>query len=556
MVKDASIDILGTGGVGMSTGKEDSVQAQPSDQPLKDTEGTKPVADNSTPRPFVLSSILTTEDEVTDFDGPHSASHGPTRRLLTDASESPLARISRGLEATTARERAMAAAMGSLRTPAYLGAFEEIEKLRRAINPLGDFHERINQGGLFASQVSSIAELSIGRLGISQSVADVFSGLKPFAIDNALGETIGGVRRAMDDAFAPLKAMRDVVQRNEDQQRELRNSLLGALSGPIGEATRTAQWMRAISGDITGYGSRYGASLSDAVASMRSSVLGLETSFLAERTRMSELLGLGQSFAGEFESTRIKMSVLAGIGEISRPRSLLETDAYQDLFGDWHVHSGLPRSFWNDRRERTKAYEEAEVDEGLIHATPGVALEIMIESGLTTGMRDDGGAVAVVAMGEVSMTVRSQRPRGDSFAAVSGFEQQIRAFISRKMEGRFGPDWFKHRASNLIGKAKAARKAAMERGEKFLPLIEFTDLGELATLIMAKGNWDDVFGDVFVNRDAFNFDMQRLVAVRRPTMHARPVDGVLLVEMLCVMQRLSAQIVDDGAWKIEADLDR
>jgi len=545
----------------MTIGNEDdaeerSAKAQPDDESLKDTEEAKPAVDTSTPRPFMLRSIRTTEGETTDLGSPRGPSRLPTARLLEDVSESPMARISRGLEATAARERAMAVAMGSLRSPAYLDAFNEIEKLRRAINPLGDFHERINQAGLFASQLRSIADLSVGRLGISQSVLDVFSGIRPLTIDRALGESIGGVSRAMSDAFAPLGGVRNALQRIEYQHRELRSSLLGTLAGPVGEATRTAQWMGVISGDITGYGSRYGASLSQAVASMRSSVLNFEASFVADRRRMSELLGLGQTFAGEFETTRIKMSVLAGIGEISRPRSPLETDAYQDLFGEWRVHTGLPRSFWNNKRERIRAYEEAEVDEGLIHATPGVALEIMIESGLTTGMRDDDGAVAVVAMGEVSMTVRSQRPRGDAFAAVSGFEQQIRAFISRKMEERFGPDWFKHRASNLIGKAKAARKAAMERGEKFLPLIEFTDLGELATLIMTKGNWDDVFGDVFVNRDAFNFDMQRLVAVRRPTMHARPVDGVLLVEMLCVMQRLSAQIIDDGAWKIAADLDR
>lgn len=545
----------------MTIGKDDdaedsSPRSHPDEEELKHTDEAKSVADTSTQRPFVLSSIRSTEGEITDVDSPLGPSHSSFTRLYEEQFESPMARISRSLEATTARESAMAAAMGTLRSPSFLGAFEEMEKTRRAFDPLGEIHSRINSGGLFAGHVSSIAELSLGRLGISESVADVFSGLQPLTINTALGDTIGGVRRAMDDAFAPLGGVRDVLQRIEDQQRELRNSLLGALTGPIGEATRTAQWMGAISGDIAGVSPQLGGSLAGAVESMRSSVLGLDGSFVADRTRMSELLGIGQAFSGEFESTRIKMSVLAGIGEISTPRSLLEADAYKHLFGEWRVHAGLPRSFWNNKRERTRAYEEAEVDEGLIHAAPGVALEIMIESGLAAGMRADDGAVAVVAVGEVYMTVKSRRTRGDAFAAVSVFEQQMRAFISRKMEERFGPDWFKNRASNLVGKAKAARKAAMERGEKSLPLIEFTDLGELATLIITKGNWDDVFGDVFVNRDAFNFDMQRLVAVRRPTMHARPVDGVLLVEMLCVMQRLSAQIIGDGAWKIAADLDR
>jgi hypothetical protein len=64
-----------------------------------------------------------------------------------------------------------------------------------------------------------------------------------------------------------------------------------------------------------------------------------------------------------------------------------------------------------------------------------------------------------------------------------------------------------------------------------------------------------VFGDVFVNRAEFGHDMQKLIAARRPTMHIRPIDGVPLVEMICVAQRLFDQMADDGAWKRKADLD-
>lgn len=96
----------------------------------------------------------------------------------------------------------------------------------------------------------------------------------------------------------------------------------------------------------------------------------------------------------------------------------------------------------------------------------------------------------------------------------------------------------------------------MERGEAFAPLIEFVELGELAGIILSTRNWDEVFGDVFINRSEFDYDMQKLVATRRPTMHIRPIDGVRLVEMLCVMQRLSEKMVDDGARKIAAESDR
>jgi hypothetical protein len=47
--------------------------------------------------------------------------------------------------------------------------------------------------------------------------------------------------------------------------------------------------------------------------------------------------------------------------------------------------------------------------------------------------------------------------------------------------------------------------------------------------------------------------MQKLIAARRPTMHIRPVEGVRLAELICVVQRLSAQMENDGAWLRAAD---
>ena len=71
-----------------------------------------------------------------------------------------------------------------------------------------------------------------------------------------------------------------------------------------------------------------------------------------------------------------------------------------------------------------------------------------------------------------------------------------------------------------------------------------------------KPNWDEVFHDVFVEKSEFDHDMQKLIAVRRPTMHMRRIDSVRLVEMICVMQRLSERMADDGAWTRAAESDR
>lgn len=80
--------------------------------------------------------------------------------------------------------------------------------------------------------------------------------------------------------------------------------------------------------------------------------------------------------------------------------------------------------------------------------------------------------------------------------------------------------------------------------------------GNTSSIIQSTKNWDDVFGDVFAEKTGFDHDMQKLIAVRRPTVHMRRIDGVRLVEVICVMRRLSEQLTDDGAWKLAAGADR
>ncbi|HEX8512945.1 MAG TPA: hypothetical protein VF688_07540 [Allosphingosinicella sp.] len=41
---------------------------------------------------------------------------------------------------------------------------------------------------------------------------------------------------------------------------------------------------------------------------------------------------------------------------------------------------------------------------------------------------------------------------------------------------------------------------------------------------------------------------------RPPTVHVRTIDEVRLVELICVVQRLSEQMIDDGAWTTRAEL--
>jgi hypothetical protein len=277
---------------------------------------------------------------------------------------------------------------------------------------------------------------------------------------------------------------------------------------------------------------------------------------ISDQAKLSTILGINAQIDAEFHSTRFKMSALASIEQIFDTRSTLQQEAYQSLFGEWRSRPDLPENFWKETRVRKRMYREAEVDPGLIVATPGEALEIMIESGLTAGVRSDADATAVVNIGHMSMIVRSSSTSRDAFGTLERFEKELRAYIQRKLEAQFGADWFKIRASNLVGKAKDIRRAAMQRGEQLRPLIEFVDLGDLSQIVKSAKNWEEIFGDTFINLSEFDHDMQKLIAIRRPTMHMRPIDAVQLVEMFCVMRRLLQKMGDDGAWKLAAESDR
>ncbi|WP_041544192.1 MULTISPECIES: Swt1 family HEPN domain-containing protein [Chelativorans] len=478
----------------------------------------------------------------------------PAVKMARDYLESPAAKLAREFANSSMQQLAKQVALGL--GPTFDTA--RIAAMRTALEPPAGLAAKLVAIQPIAIEHAKLASLGAIMPSIDPSVIKAMQGIQPLKIDPALGHAMQSAQKSLEEAMHPFGGVASAVRHFEEQQRAIQKSLVASLAGPIGVMAKTGQWASAIGKVDRSYlAGLLGGDLGKAVDSMREAITqNFSGAIAADQVRMSAMLGLNARYEADLAATRLKMSALAGISEAFDPRSSLRLDAYHSLFGEWRSRPDLPGSFWRDARVRKRMYREAEVDSGLIEATPGVALEIMVESGLTAGLRSGANAVAVVTLGEVSMTVRSRGTRKDAYAALDCFEQELRAYISRKLEERFGPYWFKTRASNLIGKAKAIRKAAMERGEAFAPLIEFVELGELAGIILSTKNWDEVFGDVFINRSEFDYDMQKLVATRRPTMHIRPIDGVRLVEMLCVMQRLAEKMADDGAWKIAAESDR
>jgi hypothetical protein len=151
------------------------------------------------------------------------------------------------------------------------------------------------------------------------------------------------------------------------------------------------------------------------------------------------------------------------------------------------------------------------------------------------------------------MQIRSSKPLIGAFRAIRAFERKLRTWIGIKLEAAVGPRWFKQRVDGSVQpKARDNREKALADGETEKSLIAYVDLGDLIGILLRKDNWDEVFGTVFPNRQRLELDLQALVASRRPTAHSRPVDGVRLVELMCIMRRLTHWIDDDGGWKLTA----
>lgn len=265
---------------------------------------------------------------------------------------------------------------------------------------------------------------------------------------------------------------------------------------------------------------------------------------------------------GDLAMTALRMSALGGALDMMGPNTAVGNAAFGALLGSWSTREDLPAAFWRDRGTRSRMYHDADVDEGLIEADGADVVEVLVESGVVEGVRTRGGVKAVVEVGPLRMSITTRRARHGAYSVIDAFEVALRAFIGLKLEAHVeatGGDpakWFELRVpGNIVGAAKETRRAAYVAGEERQPLINFTNLGDLIAVVTSNRNWAEVFGDVFGDREAYKVDLARLNAHRRPIMHARPIDGLRLAEIVLTTRRLLALMQADGLPRPEWDDD-
>jgi hypothetical protein len=368
---------------------------------------------------------------------------------------------------------------------------------------------------------------------------------------------LSAILSPLDQLTSRLTAISDAIGTSKSG---LRPEVLAAFAGAIGNASRLNQWagingIAATAALASMTGGR--SDLKHEVGSIRNAVASAAASINQEdRLRLSAALGIGTVGHALRAATQTRFAAFAGAGDVLGFGALTSVTAYHEIFGEWHTSRNLPQRFWRDPSMRRRRYEEAAVDPGLIEATPSEAIEIVISSGFVAGAADRSTSVALVDVGGVAMQIRSANTAADAYKALVQFEQSFRAFLAAKLLASAGPKWMKQRIDGpVFAKAKENRAKALGAGERESNLLAFVDIGDLAGIIFRRDNWDQIFGSIFPNRERLAFDIETVIATRRSTMHARKIDAVRLVELICVIRRLTQWMDDDGYWRLMADDD-
>lgn len=255
------------------------------------------------------------------------------------------------------------------------------------------------------------------------------------------------------------------------------------------------------------------------------------------------------------ETTATKMSLFAGAIDILGPAAGASQAAYQALMGNYSSTKMLERRYLRTPRERERYYRDLQVDDGLIDGNNAATIEALVESGVVEGqLTRTGTMTAVIEAGPVTLRIIASRPKWSAFIAIDDFENALRAFVSAKLEVAAGANWFKERVPNDVTcRAKERRREALRAGETHLPLIHYTDFGDLIGVILRRDNWSELFEAVFGRAEWLKVDLERLNTHRRPTMHARPVGPVQLCEIIFTIRKLVDWMERDGTWDMGWD---
>jgi hypothetical protein len=453
--------------------------------------------------------------------------------------DDPVSRAARGLQSPEV-EKAMAIGKIAALDPLFKTG-SVFNQLRFDALKLHDSFEKYGpMRGAIEEAMGRIGRIDTTAFGMAHSAATKFSLLLDgLTLGNPLDESLSQAIKQLTEPYAALPA-----------------SMLTALGidrEALGALSRTRHWADTLTGStardyaaLLGTGEKYRKQF-EALNLAADSFAKATAGFTASAALTDG--ALGSRFDG-LAVTSTKMSLFAGAIDVLGPGAGGSQAAYAALLGGYSSVDMLDRAYWRDPRERARYYRDQHVDDGLIDADNAATVAVLIDSGVVEGQLTRAGTMtAVIEAGPVRLRIMASRPKMGAFGAIDAFENALRAFVSAKLEALAGPNWFKQRVpGDVMTRAKERRREAMRAGEAQLPLIHYTDLGDLIGVILRKDNWGELFEAVFDRAEWLKVDLERLNANRRPTMHSRPVEPVQLCEIVFTIRRLVGWMERDGVW--------
>ncbi|MER9402104.1 hypothetical protein NKI46_28835 [Mesorhizobium sp. M0615] len=276
-----------------------------------------------------------------------------TERLAREYLESPSVKMARELyfspAAKLARDYANSPAQQvALGLSPAFGAAEivRMEAMRTLLEPSTALAAKLNAIQPLAIDHAKLALIGAIMPSIDPKVIAAIQGVQPLKIDPLLASTVSQAQRTFEEAMRPLGGIGSAIKQLEEQQRAVQKSLFASLAGPFGDIAKTSQWASTLgridTPDIT---KLLGGGLGTAVGDMRDAIAkNFVGSAAIDQAKMSAMLGLTARFEADFAATQLKMSALAGIGEVFDRRSHFQIDAYHSLFGEWRTRVDLPEN--------------------------------------------------------------------------------------------------------------------------------------------------------------------------------------------------------------------
>ncbi len=220
---------------------------------------------------------------------------------------------------------------------------------------------------------------------------------------------------------------------------------------------------------------------------------------------------------------------LAALGAAVReaPFALPTIQTVKDVLGTW---TPFPAEIESNSVRREEFYAQQGLDKNILAIPEPAFTQVLEATGIVSVelLIPDADSVAFDPEEQnwTSEEAALFGRMGRAASLLQIFEVKLREFIHRAMTNLCGEGWERARLpgnGETYQKWKDKQARAIKNGETQLELICYADFTDYAKVITRGDNWQQLFAEVFADKDDVHVSFRRLEPLRLPPMHARPV---------------------------------